>query len=107
ALPVPEGIRRIEAMPGGATLFEFMKDVAVTRLRGERPSVPGGEERDRLFEQVTVGDLARTVGGSVPAGLDPDAPLAHLPLAQLFRFPTVHVMARYIEFLVATQRPER
>jgi hypothetical protein len=31
----------------------------------------------------------------------------HLPLAQLFRFPTVHVMARHIEFLVATQRPER
>jgi acyl carrier protein len=102
-MPLPDGLARIQAMPGGTTLFEFIEDEMVrTRLGG---LAPDAEARARLFRSATVADLARAVGGTVPVALSAEVPLAELRVADLFRLVTVGIVARYVEFLRGEQPP--
>lgn len=99
-LPLPEGIRRIAAMPGGTTLFEFIElELARTRGAGEA----GPDARERMLRDASVADLASAVGGPVPTALTAGTPLAELRVADLFRVVTVAIVARYVEFLRAQQ----
>jgi acyl carrier protein len=102
SMPMPEGLRRLEAMPGGATLFEFVKQEVIRNMSTSGSGVRlEGAARDRLFESQTIATLARAVGARVPADLAPDAPVSSLRTRDLFRFLTVGTMAGYIEFLMA------
>jgi acyl carrier protein len=101
-LALPESLAAIEAMPGGTTLFEFMKgEVIVAVADGAMPQALSPEAREGLLRGATVDDLARAVGGRVPPGLDGASLLIGLHIAELFRFVTAGVMARYVDFLVA------
>jgi acyl carrier protein len=95
-LPLPDGLLRIEEAPGGTTLFEYIK-AEVVRARLER----GMNAAEAVFERETAGGLAQTAGGPVPMGIAPETPVTELHLADLFRFTTVDVMARYVEFLIS------
>jgi acyl carrier protein len=99
-LPLPDGLRRIEAMPGATTLFEFMQR-EVARALGAADADP--ETRDRVFRTATAADVARAAGGAVPAALSAETPVAELRLADLFRLITVDVVARYVVFLRASR----
>jgi len=161
-IPVIQGLHRLEAIPGGVSFFEYVKqeavrnvfrgsarirdltaalriqvpvdldgDAPVTTLRvrdaarmgirlrardedglaervfaevlGAGIALPWLEEgsRDRLFEGRTLAMVAEVIGGRVPAGLEPGAPVSSLRTMDLFRFLTVGSMAGYIESLVA------
>lgn len=163
-IPVIQGLHRLEAIPGGVSFFEYVKQEAIRhafggssrirdlaaalgipvpsgldgdaplatlrvrdaarmgiRLRArsgvetdlaERsfaevlrtgiglPWLEGGS-RDRLFEGRTLAMVAEVIGGRVPAGLTPEAPVSSLRTMDLFRFLTVGSMAGYIESLIA------
>ncbi len=106
ALPLAESLAAIEAMPGGTTLFEFMKGeviaVVATRPPGEL-ALASDAAPDALLRAATVADLATAVGGRVPPGLDGSALLTSLHVAELFRFVSAGVMARYVDRLVAAR----
>lgn len=99
-LPLPDGLQRIEAMPGATTLFEFMQR-EVARALGAAES--DAATRDRVFRTATVADVARAAGGAVPAALAAETPVSELRLADLFRLITVDVVARYVAFLRAAR----
>ena len=95
-MSLPDGLRRIESMPGVTTLFEFVEG-EVARALGAAGA--DAATRERLFREATVADIARGVGGAVPTALAAETPVADLRLADLFRLITVGVLARYVEFL--------
>jgi len=99
-LPLPDGLARIEAMPGATTLFEFMQREVACALGATDAD---GETRDRVFRTATVADVARAAGGPVPTALTAETPVAALRLADLFRLITVDVVARYVAFLRAAR----
>ena len=99
-LPLPDGLQRIEAMPGATTLFEFMQR-EVARALGAADG--DAEARDRAFRAARVADVARAAGGPVPIALAADTPVSELRLADLFRLITVGVLARYVAFLRAAR----
>ena len=99
-MPLPDGLRRVEAVPGATTLFEFVEREVARALGGEHADAA---TRDRLFRTATVGDVACAVGGAVPTALAAETPVAALRLADLFRLITVGVVARYVEFLRAAR----
>jgi acyl carrier protein len=98
-LPLPEGMRRIAAMPGGTTLFEFIEAEVARAAAGG--AVADAAARERLVRGATVAELARAVGGAAPIALAAETPLAELRVADLFRVVTVGIVARYVEFLRA------
>ncbi len=128
ALSLPESLAAIEAMPGGTTLFEFMKGEVIAAVlasgtrddlaarfggmlpaelgQGAAPARLSAAVHEQLLRVATIADLARAVDGRVPPGLDPTALLTSLHIAELFRFVTTSVMARYVDYLVAQRTTE-
>jgi len=101
-MPLPDGLRVLEGLPGGTTFFEFVKAEAVRHQPGGE-SAGDDDDRERLFREQTAAALAAALGGRLPGGVDADAPLSTLRMGELFRFLTVGALARYVEHLMATQ----
>lgn len=106
SLPLPDGLNRLESMPGSTTFFEFLKHEAIRDVLGPetRPEELAHAERERLFRSHTVATIARAARAEVPEGLDPAAPITSLRLRDLLRFLTVGAMAGYIEHLLAEKK---
>jgi acyl carrier protein len=96
-LLLPDALQKLEATPGGTTFFEFIKREAICNGTA---AVAAADDRERRFRALTVGALARSLGGQVPGGLDATLPIETLRLNDLFRFLTVGTLTRYVEFLV-------
>ncbi len=105
-LLLPEALQRLEAMPGGTTFFEYIKEEAIRQALGRTVTSDRLDEatRDRIFRQQSVDSLARAVGGRAPDGVDQHTPVSALRLVDLFQFLTVGAMARYIEYLMSAPR---
>jgi len=102
AMPLPDGLRKLDAMPGAATFFEFLKRSAIRDAAG-RDTALEDAERERFFRSHTVATLASAAGAEVPGGFDPSAPIGSLRLRDLFRFLTVGTMADYVQYLLDTK----
>jgi acyl carrier protein len=102
---VPDALTKIESMGGNTTLFEYIKQEAIRALFDEPDAtdILAPHTREDLFRAQTAATLARAVGGRVPDGLDPATSITTLHLSDLFRLLTVGIMARYVEYLVASQ----
>lgn len=94
-LPLPDAMERLESMEGGTTLLEFIKRATVENGGASLSA----EEANGRFRAASATDLAHAVGGALPLGVDPEQPLGALCLADGFRFITVDVVARYVDFL--------
>jgi acyl carrier protein len=106
-MPLLEGIAKLEKAMGGTTLFEFMQHEAeqgdyqnpFAVWTGLSSNAPGRTDAARM----TISQMAEQLGGTVPSGFTPDAPIATLRMRDLFRFITVDGYVRYVLYLSSSQ----
>jgi acyl carrier protein len=73
ALPLPDGLRRLEETPGTTTFFEYLKHEAICHVFGS---------------VSTIGDMAALLGVALPPGRDPSLPVSRLLIEDVERLAT-------------------